>query len=162
MAGLVVQYDLETQLQGRRQCAPAADQRAFLTAAFRCIPGVAPSGIKHRNRFFPGTKMNPGVFLALSAWGKSQKADSAPSQQKEKPMVRFPIPLSNLHAWKSWSNTTDPAQGIIKRNWVPTGRIDLSTRFNGGAADVDQPSEFKLMVEERRIVESVTGLENLE
>lgn len=77
-------------------------------------------------------------------------------------MVRFPIPLSNLHAWKSWSNTTEPTQGIIKRNWVPTGRIDLATRFNGNAADVDQPSEFKLMVEERRIVESVTGLENLE
>ncbi|HZS63562.1 MAG TPA: hypothetical protein VFA53_03550 [Xanthobacteraceae bacterium] len=63
-------------------------------------------------------------------------------------------------AWKS--PKAHPAQGVIKRNWVPTGRIDFATRLNGDPAEADEPSEFKLLVEERRIVESVTGLENLE
>ena len=77
-------------------------------------------------------------------------------------MARFPIPLPDIHIWKNWTTKSDPTQGFVKRNWVPTGRIDLATRLTGDAADADQPSEFKLMVEERRIVESVTGLENLE
>jgi hypothetical protein len=76
-------------------------------------------------------------------------------------MVRFPIPLPDLHAWKGWTSKTDTTQGIIKRNWVPTGRIDLATHVTGNE-DADEPADFKLMVEERRIVESVTGLENLE
>jgi hypothetical protein len=76
-------------------------------------------------------------------------------------MVRFPIPLPDLHAWKGWTSKTDTTQGIIKRNWVPTGRIDLATHVTG-SEDADEPADFKLMVEERRIVESVTGLENLE
>jgi hypothetical protein len=55
-----------------------------------------------------------------------------------------------------------PYQGVVKRDWVPTGRIDFATHLNGNAEDVDQPNEFKLLVEERRIVESVAGNENLE
>jgi hypothetical protein len=47
------------------------------------------------------------------------------------------------------------------RDWVPTGRIDFATNLNGNG-DADQPSEFKLLVEERRIVESIAGNENLE
>ncbi len=62
--------------------------------------------------------------------------------------------------WKGWGRQM--SQGVIKRDWVPTGRIDFATRLNGDAAEADQPSEFKLLVEERRIVESITGLENLE
>jgi len=62
--------------------------------------------------------------------------------------------------WKNRKN--QPSQGVIKRNWVATGRIDFATRLNGNAADADQCSEFRLLVEERRVVESVTGLENLE
>lgn len=68
--------------------------------------------------------------------------------------------IANPESWKSWK--TRPSQGVIKRDWVPTGRIDFATRLNGIGADADQPSEFKLLVEERRIVESVTGSENLE
>ncbi|MGE5304936.1 MAG: hypothetical protein ACM3TN_16620, partial [Alphaproteobacteria bacterium] len=52
--------------------------------------------------------------------------------------------------------------GVVKRDWVPTGRIDFATRLDGQAPDADQPSEFKLLIEERRIVESITGIENLE
>ena len=55
-----------------------------------------------------------------------------------------------------------PNQGVVKRDWVATGRIDFATRLNGDPADADQPSEFKLLVEERRIVESIAGNENLE
>jgi hypothetical protein len=55
-----------------------------------------------------------------------------------------------------------PYQGVVKRDWVPTGRIDFATYLNGNAEDVDQPNEFKLLVEERRIVESIAGNENLE
>ena len=52
-------------------------------------------------------------------------------------------------------------KGVVKRDWVPTGRIDFATNLNGNA-EADQPSEFKLLVEERRIVESIAGNENLE
>jgi hypothetical protein len=60
------------------------------------------------------------------------------------------------------SQKTIPNQGVVKRDWVATGRIDFATRLNGDPADADQPSEFKLLVEERRIVESIAGNENLE
>jgi len=75
--------------------------------------------------------------------------------------------------WKSWtlepkggrsgmSPRKVPYQGVVKRDWVATGRIDFATHPNGDPADTDQPSEFKLLVEERRIVESIAGNENLE
>ncbi|MGB8082889.1 MAG: hypothetical protein WA439_00340 [Pseudolabrys sp.] len=65
----------------------------------------------------------------------------------------------NWKSWKSWKKT--PYQGVVKRDWVPTGRIDFATNLNGNG-DAEQPSEFKLLVEERRIVESIAGNENLE
>jgi hypothetical protein len=58
-----------------------------------------------------------------------------------------------------------PNQGVIKRDWVATGRIDFATSITGvrsNPEDYDQPAEFKLLVEERRIVESLAGNENLE
>ena len=55
-----------------------------------------------------------------------------------------------------------PYQGVVKRDWVPTGRIDFATHLNGNPEDAEQPNEFKLLVEERRIVESIAGNENLE
>jgi hypothetical protein len=68
--------------------------------------------------------------------------------------------MTNRGTWKSWKKM--PSQGVVKRDWVPTGRIDFATRLYGNPDDSDQPSEFKLLVEERRIVESITGNENLE
>ena len=53
-----------------------------------------------------------------------------------------------------------PYQGVVKHDWVPTGRIDFATHLNGNAEDADQPNDFKLLVEERRIVESIAGNEN--
>jgi hypothetical protein len=81
--------------------------------------------------------------------------------------------LAEPKAWKSWRSepkdrrsqmgqNTLPNQGVVKRDWVATGRIDFATRLNGDAEDADQPNEFKLLVEERRIVESIAGNENLE
>ena len=58
-----------------------------------------------------------------------------------------------------------PNEGVIKRNWVATGRIDFAaqiTKIKPNPRDMDQPTEFKLLVEERRIVESLAGNENLE
>src|SRR5262245_16422548 len=55
-----------------------------------------------------------------------------------------------------------PYQGVVKRDWLPTGRIDFATQIEADAKGSEQPSEFKLLVEERRIVESVAGNENLE
>ena len=52
-------------------------------------------------------------------------------------------------------------EGVVKRDWVPTGRIYFATKLNGND-DPSQPSEFKLLVEERRIIESIAGNENLE
>ncbi|MFY9788254.1 MAG: hypothetical protein WA781_23325 [Pseudolabrys sp.] len=59
-------------------------------------------------------------------------------------------------------DTRSPYQGVVKRDWVPTGRIDFATHLNGNAEDAEQPNDFKLLVEERRIVESIAGNENLE
>ena len=71
--------------------------------------------------------------------------------------------MANPEKWKGWANWNKlPYQGVVKRDWVATGRIDFATRLDGSAPDVDQPSEFKLLVEERRIVESIAGNENLE
>ena len=57
-----------------------------------------------------------------------------------------------------------PAQGIIKRDWLPTGRIDFATQLSAtpSADSNNQQGEFRLLVEERRIVESIAGNENLE
>src|SRR5262249_1992413 len=60
-----------------------------------------------------------------------------------------------------WRRAHVPNQGVIKRDWVPTGRIDFATSLTTKPADNDQPTEFKLLVEERRIVESIAGNENL-
>jgi hypothetical protein len=61
-----------------------------------------------------------------------------------------------------WRHAHVPNQGVIKRDWVATGRIDFATQFTTNPGDNDQPTEFKLLVEERRIVESIAGNENLE
>src|SRR5262245_25379199 len=53
-------------------------------------------------------------------------------------------------------------QGMVKHDWTPTGRIDFATRLNGNPKDAEQPTEVKLLVEERRIVESIAGNEHLE
>jgi hypothetical protein len=53
-------------------------------------------------------------------------------------------------------------QGVVKKDWVLTGRIDFATQDDRSAADADRPAEFKLLVEERRIVESIAGNDNLE
>ena len=67
--------------------------------------------------------------------------------------------ITNLKSWKNGKNP--PYQGVVKRDWVPTGRIDFGTSLNGND-NPDQPSEFRLLVEERRIIESIAGNENLE
>jgi hypothetical protein len=59
------------------------------------------------------------------------------------------------------SRVSNEIKGVVKRDWVPTGRIDFATKLNGND-DPNQPSEFKLIVEERRIIESVAGNEHLE
>jgi hypothetical protein len=54
-------------------------------------------------------------------------------------------------------------QGVVKHDWRPTGRIDFAARFEDvGDQSKDKPGEFKLLVEERRIVESIAGNESLE
>ena len=74
-------------------------------------------------------------------------------------------PLANitkLEGLKSWKNGRNSSyQGVVKRDWVPTGRIDFATNLSGND-NPDQPSEFRLLVEERRIIESIAGNENLE
>ena len=71
-------------------------------------------------------------------------------------------PLVHIPSLKIWKNARNaPYQGVVKRDWVPTGRIDFATNLNGDD-DADQPSEFRLLVEERRIIESIAGNENLE
>ena len=71
--------------------------------------------------------------------------------------------LPKVETLRKWQDEKRTAyQSVVKRDWVPTGRVDFATRLNGNSTDADQPTEFKLLVEERRIVESVAGSENLE
>jgi hypothetical protein len=61
------------------------------------------------------------------------------------------------------SDTNKSPQGVVKYDWLPTGRVDFATRLDGANdQNKEQPAEFKLLVEERRIVESLAGNENLE
>src|SRR5262245_30078975 len=70
--------------------------------------------------------------------------------------------ITRLEGLKSWKSVRKvPYQGVVKRDWVATGRIDFATNLNGND-DPDHPSEFRLLVEERRIIESIAGNENLE
>ena len=69
-------------------------------------------------------------------------------------------PLALITSLASGKNSNE-FKGVVKRDWVPTGRIDFATKLDSNA-EPDQPSEFKLLVEERRIIESVAGNENLE
>ena len=64
---------------------------------------------------------------------------------------------------RKWKDEKQMAyQSVVKREWAPTGRIDFATRLNSNSTEADQPSEFKLLIEARRIVESIAGNENLE
>jgi hypothetical protein len=69
--------------------------------------------------------------------------------------------ITSLGDWKSRKDRGNALQGIVKRDWVPTGRIDFATKLDRDD-DPTQPGEFKLLVEERRIIESVAGNEHLE
>jgi hypothetical protein len=63
--------------------------------------------------------------------------------------------------WKRWKNGKHlPYEGVVKRDWAPTGRIDFATQL-GGVEDT-QPNDFKLLVKEHRVVESIAGNERLE
>ena len=67
--------------------------------------------------------------------------------------------MSNpLTVIKGLGSAKSEAQGVVKRDWVSTGRIDFATNIDSNS-DLNQPSEFKLLVEERRIIESVAGNE---
>ena len=71
------------------------------------------------------------------------------------------IRVAKPEIWNSWKNGKQlSSQGVVKRDWVPTGRIDFATQLDGN--EDTQPTEFELLVEERRIVESVAGNEKLE
>jgi hypothetical protein len=59
------------------------------------------------------------------------------------------------------SRLSNQLKGVVKRDWAPTGCIDFATKIDSND-DPNQPSEFKLLVEERRIIESVAGNEHLE
>ncbi|MGB7773029.1 MAG: hypothetical protein WBL43_14525 [Pseudolabrys sp.] len=70
-------------------------------------------------------------------------------------------PLTVITNFGDWKSRKGQVKGVVKRDWVPAGRIDFATKLNGND-DPSQPSEFKLLVEERRIIESIAGNENLE
>jgi hypothetical protein len=67
--------------------------------------------------------------------------------------------LRTLEAMKA---ETKIPHGMIKKDWVATGRIDFASEDAADTGDADRPAEFKLLVEQRRIVESITGNESFE
>jgi hypothetical protein len=81
--------------------------------------------------------------------------------EKEKKMAHVLTYLPKVETLRKWTDEKQLTyQSVVKRDWVPTGRIDFATDLSN--ADPDQPSEFRLLAEEHRIVESVAGNENLE
>jgi hypothetical protein len=80
------------------------------------------------------------------------------------PLIPLAIAAALIYRYvKRVSGGENTAQtALVKLDWVPTGRIDFALQHEAPASDADQPSEFKLLVEERRIVESIAGNENLE
>jgi hypothetical protein len=79
---------------------------------------------------------------------------------KEGEMANPLTNITNLDSWTGWKRNV-PSTGVVKRDWVPTGRIDFATKLDGND-DPNRPGEFKLLVEERRIIESVAGNDHLE
>ena len=76
-------------------------------------------------------------------------------------IVAFPYIVKMTQISENQMKTSP--QGVVKHDWLPTGRIDFTTRFEDvDGQSKDKPGEFKLLVEERRIVESIAGNENLE
>jgi len=63
-------------------------------------------------------------------------------------------PLALITGLANAKSPSNKVKGVVKLDWVPTGRIDFATKLDSNA-DPHQPSEFKLLVEERRIIESV-------
>ena len=104
---------------------------------------------------------NPRGLLRVKSSGKARLHSKSGSplltRMENKDMAHVLNYFAKAETWKG----EKPYQGVVKRDWVPTGRIDFATRLNG-SEDANQPSEFKLLVEERRIVESIAGNENLE
>ena len=73
-------------------------------------------------------------------------------------IVVFPFVVTRMEVQKK----TNP-QGVVKHDWLPTGRIDFATRLEDvNDQNKDKTGEFKLLVEEHRVVESIAGNENLE
>src|SRR6516225_1806207 len=73
-------------------------------------------------------------------------------------IVVFPFVVTRMEVQKK----TIP-QGVVKHDWLPTGRIDFATRLEDvNDQNKDKTGEFKLLVEEHRVVESIAGNENLE
>jgi hypothetical protein len=70
-------------------------------------------------------------------------------------------PLTVIASLGGKSRLSNDVKGVVKRDWFPTGRIDFASKLDSNA-DPNQPSEFKLLVEERRVIESVAGNEHLE
>jgi hypothetical protein len=70
-------------------------------------------------------------------------------------------PLTVIASLGAKSRLSNEVKGVVKRDWFPTGRIDFASKLDSND-DPNQPSEFKLLVEERRIIESVAGNEHLE
>ena len=47
-------------------------------------------------------------------------------------MANALVNITKLEGLKSWKNGRKaPYQGVVKRDWVPTGRIDFATNLNG-------------------------------
>jgi hypothetical protein len=70
-------------------------------------------------------------------------------------------PLTVIASLGGKSRLSSEFKGVVKRDWFPTGRIDFASKLDSND-DPNQPNEFKLLVEERRIIESVAGNEHLE
>ena len=60
--------------------------------------------------------------------------------QREEVMANALTVIKSLGDWNSRKSESNALQGVVKRDWVPTGRIDFATKLNGND-DPTQPSD---------------------
>jgi hypothetical protein len=62
--------------------------------------------------------------------------------EKEKKMAHVLTYLPKVETLRKWKDEKQMAyQSVVKRDWVPTGRIDFATRLNGNPQGlINQPN----------------------
>ena len=131
---------------------------------FQRLPKPAGNSVQHacntREGFPARARGLPGRIPTFGGVPQKVRLRSNTAFREDVKERAMENPLALITSLASGKNSNE-FKGVVKRDWIPTGRIDFATKLDSNA-DPEQPGEFKLLVEERRIIESIAGNENLE